>query len=224
MAAGVCVDAERRNELLEQLEAAAYLGARGDLTITVAGRTLSTPARVRRCKPVVGPLWSSGVFPWAIEWSCPDAFRYGETRTETTGLPLDAGGLRYPLYTNGAGTDVGFLDYGSYGTEGSVTITNDGTAETWPRFTIAGNAPAGFTITEMTTGRRLLFVGPVAAGSSLALDSATGSVILDGVVSRAGELTRREWTPIPPKGSLTFEFRAPAGSPTLTVESTDTSW
>src|SRR5690606_38907716 len=111
-----------------------------------------------------------------------------------------------------------------FGSEGRLTVANGGTTDTWPRFTVTGPAPQGFSLTEATTGRLLLFVGPIADGETLTLDAASGGVVLDDAVSRSRELIRREWTAVPAQGSLTFLFNAPAGDPTVTVEWTAAWW
>lgn len=224
-ASGLCTTASERDELLLALQAAMTLHADPEpLTITAAGRTLTARARLTRAKPTLtGGRWGNGIFGWAAQWRCADPYRYGPTQTETTGLPMDAGGLRYPLYTDGAGTDVGFLDYGDYGTEGTVTVTNPGSAEGWARFSVDGPAPGGFTIVETTTHRRLIYTGAIAASSTVSIDSASGLVALDGV-PRPNQLVFREWTPVPPGGSLSFSLQAPSGDPHLTVEVTETWW
>src|SRR5690606_10790149 len=135
-----------------------------------------TSAQVRiDAQPLVAwrPGWDYVRAQW--QFYAPDPYRYGPTQTQTTGLPMDAGGLRYPLFTDGAGTELDHLDYGEYGDEGGVTLVNEGSALGWPRFAVAGPAPSGFTLTEMTTGRRLLYVGSIPSGSSVTLDSATGA-------------------------------------------------
>src|SRR5690606_30905454 len=204
-----------RDLAVRALEQAAPYGVEDTLSVTHAGRTLSAQATlVRRTLP--RGVWGAGFFEWTLEWEVDDPLRYGDVISDTTGLPFDTGGLRYPLYTDGDGDDVGFLDYGEFGDEGTVTLENEGSAETWPRFTVTGPLPSGFMLTESGTGRSLMFTGAVPAGSSLFLDSATGEVTLDGTASRASQLIRSEWTPIPPGGSVTYGFYATSpGSPTV---------
>lgn len=101
----------------------------------------------------------------------------------------------------------GYLDFGENGTPGTVTLENVGTADTAPVFTISGYAP-GFTITEVSSGARLVYSDTVAAGQTLVINAADGSVLLDGYADRSPYLTRREWTRVPGKTRQTYLFES----------------
>lgn len=164
-------------------------------------------ARVRLVSALVEWDRSSTVVDYDLTFLAPDPLRYGSPLTLTTGFPVQQGGLRFPLYTDGAGTVTGFLDYGAAPETGTVTLTNDGTADSWPVFEVAGPIPVeGFELVEAGTGRRVVFAGAVASGSSLVIDSATGSAVIDGTAERGGSLTVREWFPVPAGGSTSVTF------------------
>lgn len=206
--------------------AAGLLGDGGFGTLTVTepdGHESSAQVRLAG-QPLIDWMPDRKTVRCMWQFFAPDPRRYGVPQSLSTGMPVDLGGLQYPLYTDGQGADVGFLDYGEFGSEGRLTVANGGTTDTWPRFTVTGPAPQGFSLTEATTGRLLLFVGPIADGETLTLDAASGEVVLDDAVSRSSELIRREWTSVPAQGSLTFLFNAPAGDPTVTVEWTEAWW
>lgn len=198
--AGACTTQEQRDALLWQLQAAMTPGVTSDLTVNLAGRTLSARARLDRFTPEVAETWAVGVFPWAAQWWCADPLRYGAPIVSApTGLPVETGGLEFDLFTDGT-TDVGYLEFGPAGTSGKVTLANDGTAEAWPVFSVSGTLPDGFELVESYTGSRLRYEGPVTAGGDpVTLDSATGRVRL-GSADRGGSLTRAEWWGIPPGG------------------------
>ena len=136
----------------------------------------------------------------------PDPLRYGAPVQVTTGFPVLAGGLEYDLFTDGT-TDTGFLEFGAASTTGRLIVANPGNADVWPLFEVTGPVPVeGLEIVLVGTGERLRYVGGVSTGSVLALDGATGAVVIDGYADRSGLLTIRDWTPVAPGGSAEFEF------------------
>lgn len=217
LATGNCSELEARDELLREL-GAALTPSSGlqDLVISHAGRTLTSSARLVRFR-AFARSWGAGTFGWAAEWYCPDPLRYAERVSGTTGFPTRTGGLRFPLYSDGAGANVGALDYGEVSASGRVELTNDGTADSWPQFEVQGPvSPEGFEIITVGTGARLVFEGPVPAGSQLVLDAATGTAVIDGVADRGGRLTWRDWAPVPAGGVSEFAF-VPRGAFTPAV-------
>lgn len=138
-----------------------------------------------------------------------DPRKYGQAITGSTGVPVDGGGLGYDLYTVGS---TGVLDYGAAGSPGIVSLTNAGTADTAPIHTITGSCPSGFTITELGTGRRLVYAGTVISGQVIRLDSADGSVMLDDDGDRGAQLVRREWLRLGKRQTGTWLFEAPGST------------
>jgi len=141
------------------------------------------------------------------QFFAPDPAGYGPGRSASTGFAELAGGLAFDLFTDGQGSTTGYLEFGEQGSSGRVDLDNPGNAETWPVLEVAGPSPsAGFEIVDVPTGRRLRYVGVVPAGSVLTIDTAAGSVLLDGVADRSGLLTVREWAPVPKQGATSLAF------------------
>jgi hypothetical protein len=209
---GRCTSISERDAMLLELQASFNFHAPDELplTITHAGRTLTSYARLLRFKPV-SPDWGAGFIGWAAEWVCSDPIRYGAPVPVTTGFPVLAGGLEFDLFTDGT-TDTGFLEFGAASTTGRIVVVNDGNEDAWAQFEVAGPLPAdGLEIVTVGTGARDRFEGGVSVGSVLLIDTATGLVMIDGYADRSGLLTVRDLAPIPPGGSAEFEF-VPLGS------------
>lgn len=153
--------------------------------------------------------WNGGVDVFfMIDMVAPDPRKYGPLATATTLAAAPGGGLIFDLFT---GTNAGVLDFGASDTPGTVTLENVGTADTAPVFTVTGMAP-GFTITETSTGARLIYSDTLAAGQSLVINAADGSVLLDGYADRSAALIRREWTLIPGRTRQTYLFESPGNA------------
>jgi len=209
---GRCSTPAERDAMLIELQASFNFHPTDELplTITHAGRTLTSDARLLRFKPV-SPDWGAGFIGWAAEWVCSDPLRYGAPVPVVTGFPVLAGGLEFDLFTDGT-TDTGYLEFGAASATGRIVVVNDGNEDAWPQFEIAGPLPAdGLEIVTVGTGARDRFEGGVSVGSTLLIDTATGLVLIDGYADRSGLLTVRDLASIPPGGSSEFEF-VPLGS------------
>lgn len=112
---GSCGSSSQRDALLAALDARMGFAADlADLTITHAGRTLSTQARLVRfaANPEPG-MWHPvpdpdvGGFRWQAQWRCPDPFRYGLPVTRSTGFGIDRSGMEFDLFTRPGGGDEG---------------------------------------------------------------------------------------------------------------------
>jgi hypothetical protein len=208
---GRCQSPAERDAMLVELQASFNFHAPDPLplTITHAGRTLTSDARLLRFKPV-SPDWGAGFIGWAAEWTCADPIRYGQPVPVTTGFPVLTGGLEFDLFTDGT-TDTGFLEFGAASATGRLVVANPGNEDVWPQFEIAGPLDTGLEVVRVGTGERLRFEGGVSVGSALVLDSATGLVVIDGYADRSGLLTIRDWSSVAPGGSAEFEF-VPLGS------------
>lgn len=126
------------------------------------------------------------------------------------------------LVPDGRGT-VGILDFGINGSPGTVSLTNTGTADTGPKFTIKGTLVPGFTITELGTGRRLVYTGILRTGQTLVLDTDDGSVMLDGYAPR--DLQVSEWTRLGRGETATWLFESPGSTnATMKVEVRPAWW
>lgn len=219
---GGCSTPAERDVLLRELQAVMTLSGSSltePLTIDNAGRRLTVGAQLTRFKPSMS-TWSSGYFHWAAEWVCPDPLRYSDPIALPATFPTRAGGLQYPLYTDGAGGILGYLDYGAPSATGRVTLTNPGTADVPVLLQVTGPIPPqGFDVIQVGSGKRLTFEDPVGEGSILVMDGATGAVVIDGNADRAGRLTWRDWPIVPAGGSveLLFSPRGPWSEATMTA-------
>lgn len=167
--------------------------------------------------------WNGGLgVAFTVDMAAPDPRKYGQPTLVQTGVPEPGGALVYDLFT---GDSPGILDFGPAGSDGIAQVTNIGTADTPTLLRIQGPTVSGFTITESGTGNRLVYTAGVPEGSTLELDSADGSVFLDGTADRSVYLSVREWTRIPPGGTASFLYEAPTGpTSTLTVEASPAWW
>lgn len=148
----------------------------------------------------------------ALAW---DPVRYGDETTAVATLPSAGGGLEYPV-----GSPSGALYYGANGNLGRVSVSNSGTADTWPTFTVTGALDAGFLIQCLDTGDAIRYDRVVPAGTTVTVDSRSGAVLVDGVSDASTYITRDEFFAIPAGGSCEVQFSslgASSGSPTMTV-------
>lgn len=219
-----------RDALLRELAAvmtwASGPSAAEDLVVTRAGRELTGFARLTAFKTPTTLNWSVGEVPFVIEWRCRDPLRYGAPQSVSTGFPVLRGGLEFPLFTDGT-VDTGYLEFGEASDTGRVVLPNDGTADSWPTFQVDGPvSSAGFDIALVGTDQRVRFSGPVAAGSVLVIDAASGTAVIDGNSDRGGLLTQRDWFSVPAGGQVEVAF-LPLGTTTsarLTVVHRPAFW
>lgn len=164
--------------------------------------------RVRRRLVPTDLQFELGLASAAVQLIAADPVLYGPDPAElSTGFAAPAGGLQYPLYTDGSGTNLGYLDYGPPSPTGRLVIENPGDAPIWPVFEIDGPLPAaGVQIVHLSTGQRVQFEAEVPTGSTVRIDSSDGSAVIDGHADRGGALTWRDWWPIGPRESVEIAF------------------
>lgn len=204
---GYCWTTADRDTLLRTLRAdTGYDGQQQrPLTITVAGDTLTSGAQlIAARRALLRGEWGIGRFGWVLQWRCPDPLRYGPTLTATTRLPAAGGGLQYNLYKSG------FLDYGAAGLTGRITLTNPGSAPAPIRFAVTGGHDTGFEVS--TDAGRLTYAAPVPPGQTIDLDTATGTVLVEGTASRRTNLIVADWMLIPPASELTVQYATLGGA------------
>ncbi|MBT2594729.1 phage distal tail protein [Arthrobacter sp. ISL-72] len=154
---------------------------------------------------------------YQLQFWCPKPRKYGAAVNAITGIASPGGGLTYPLDNP--------LDYGALGDPGTLTLTNTGTADTAPTFTVTGAMPNGFTITHVQSGQRLVYSAPILPGQSVRLDSSDASVELDGYADMSAKLTVRQWTRLARRTSGTWLFEAVGSTgATLTAEVRPAWW
>jgi hypothetical protein len=172
---------------------------------------------------VLNPL-IGGMATYEISFLAVDPVRYGPTSTPSVGVPTAGGGLEYPLGSGGSG---GALYYGAVGSLGRLTLTNAGTADVYPLFTVVGQFDTGFTISCLTTGDVLEYDRVVPAGTSVSIDCRTGEVLIDGVSDASTYLTRDDLFRVPAMGFVEVQLNpnsTSSGVTTMTVTQRDGWW
>lgn len=156
-------------------------------------------------------------FDWQLPLYAADP-RWLDTAVQTAG-PFTVGGPATDGLDWGSGgldwANCG-LDWGSSGNSGVLSLSNLGTAPTWPVFTVVGPL-TNPTFTNPATGDVIAYTGTVQAGQTLVIDTSpfTRSVTLNGV-DRFGFLASAQWIEIPPGGQVTVQFSG-TGAGTVTA-------
>jgi hypothetical protein len=179
------------------------------------GRLVQLNARVRRLSlPIDYEYAYLGEAEADVEWWATDPRIYDATETSLS-TPMASTALTgrgYPRsYPRG---------YGGATTGGLLTAANDGEFPAPWQATIEGPVDNP-RIENITTGRTVGFVGSLAAGETLELDSDKWSVLLNGTASRYSWLTPgSQWFDLAPgdnelrfagssgSGSITFNYRS----------------
>lgn len=206
----------------------AFVGlyARGtQQTLTVVDGSETLTALVELAGPPKAKPHAGGVgFDWQLTLSAADPRKYGPASSAPTGLP-SASGVGLDWGTGGAigldwgtGSSVG-LDWGTSGSNGLLVLSNPGTADAWPVFTVAGPV-TNPSITD-GAGNVLAYTGPALASTDRLVITSNPlgprSVMLNGSTDARGSLTTAQWASIPAESSQTYQFQGTsAGAPTLT--------
>lgn len=161
------------------------------------------------------------VADFAIDMRAADPRRYGTEISVSTGLPVVAGGLTWPITWP--------ITWAGGGADGRVVLVNSGTADTTPRMLeVSGGLSAGFTIDEVGTGRSVRFERLVPDGSVIYLNPRTGRAYIDSPGNDvSGYLTRSQWPSIPAGGQSVLQLNAlgtPSGTPTFTARYSPADW
>lgn len=157
-------------------------------------------------------------FPFDIALVAPDPRRYGPTVTDSEGMPSAGSGLVWNLGTAPSGL---YFDWGTAGVAGQVEFTNAGSATTFPRIAVggAGAFAAGFRVTEIETGRELIFNRATNAGDVIVLDSRSQRATL-AAGDVTGFLSSRDWFAIPAGATRRYQINplgSYTGSPLITI-------
>lgn len=147
------------------------------LAVRLHGETLAVRARVgQRVLTVDRTYTTQGVSRASVQWYATDPRRYAVAeQTTVTGPPQPESGLAWPLTWP--------LYWGQAPSTGDVTVGNDGSAPTHPVLVFTGPC-VNPTVTDRVSGRRLRYEIPLAADDELAVDTAAGTVTLNGSASR----------------------------------------
>ncbi|MEV7686537.1 phage distal tail protein [Streptomyces bungoensis] len=147
------------------------------LAVRLHGETLAVRARVsQRVLNADRTYTTQGVSKASVQWYATDPRRYAVAeQTTVTGPPQPESGLDWPLTWP--------LYWGQAPVTGDVAVDNDGSAPTHPVLVFAGPC-VNPTVTDRVSGRRLRYEIPLAADDELAVDTAAGTVTLNGSASR----------------------------------------
>lgn len=131
---------------------------------------------------------AEGQARWETMLLCSDPFKYDAVNvlTGTTGIAgVTTGGRTYPrvyplVYTSTSG-----------GTGNAITVTNIGTARTYPVITIVGPVNSGWRVENSTTGDTMGFEITLTTGDILVIDSQNKFATLNG--SPVNGLLNGDW-------------------------------
>lgn len=150
-------------------------------------------------------------FDFQLPLSAVDPRMYDPTaQTAVSNLPTPgASGLNWsPTASAGLNwspTASAGLDWGTVAGNGTITMSNPGSASTWPTFTLTG-ALYQPVITDVSTGRTLAYTDQLATSSDfLVINNSpfNRGVLLQGTIDRFPLMSSVQWMEIPAGGSLT---------------------
>jgi hypothetical protein len=197
----------------EAIETAAAPGI-GDLRLRVrsvaGGRELIAPAaQFLGFTNPLDPEALVGAARLDAEWYLPDPRLYDAVeQVETTGLATPGSGLVWPLTWP--------LDWGGASASGGqITAVNEGNFETPWVAEIAGPV-VNPRIVNQTAGKSLSFVGTVAAGQTLTVNTDDYQILLDAAPRFDWLQVGSEWAGLA-KGTNVIQFAASSGSGQMTL-------
>ncbi|MEV7089910.1 phage tail protein [Streptomyces sp. NPDC093085] len=170
-------------------------GAERWLAVRLHGETLAVRARIsRRVVPQDRSFVLSGTSKTSLQWTATDPRRFGaDEQRARTGLPAPEPGLDWHPGASedgpgdgpdGPGSGLGWpLDWGTAGTNGSLTAVNSGDTAAHPLIEFRGPVRRP-SLTRLSDGRRLQYDITLAADDVLTVDTWTGTVVLNDTASR----------------------------------------
>lgn len=206
--------ASRAEALLMRENLAALYNDGRSVVMTVAD-DLRTTSREVLVSAIEFPWTIHQEFEFTIDAMAADPRRYDDDASSTvsTGLAAPGTGFVWPA--------VWPINWGTIGVSGKLIVANPGNTETMSTYTVTdGEMPDGFEIVNVDTGERLTYIGPVALGTTIVLDTATRTALINGTGAGSRFLVSPQWWAIPPRATREIQFLARGGvtgSPTLTV-------
>lgn len=203
------------------------------MTLTVAGNGISRSATVEMgAQPKLSPFVAIN-FDFQLTLTANDPAKYGPTQTATTnpfsatsGLDWTGGGAGGLDWTGGS---TGGLNWGTVTSSGQCALTNGGTADSWPVFTIAANGGSitNPTLTDALTGNVIGFALTMSGNDQLVITSnpLNRTVLLNGV-DRMPAQTSLQWWVVPAGATDTVSLTQSAysGTPTFTMSVAPAYW
>jgi hypothetical protein len=126
--------------------------------------------------------------------------------------------------TPGTGRGPGLVFPETYGTEGSsgrITMTNEGGSDSYPLLRFVGGSSGGFILTRVSTGETIELLREVPLGSVVLVNPRTGRATIDGDNDISGSLRRADWWAIPPMSTEQVQLAiigSTYGTPTLSAD------
>jgi hypothetical protein len=160
-------------------------------------------------------------FDFQLILMAPDPRKFSTVlHSDSTKLALDApGGIQWDGPAGSAGVQwggpagvTGLLYQSGPGENGVIQITNAGTGDAPIVFTVHGPVQTP-TIIRTDTAETIKWGGTVADGSTLAIDTGAGSVLLDSGNQRP-LLTQADFFTVPAESTIEVAFQSPQPSPT----------
>jgi len=181
--------------------------------------TVTDPLGVRSCmvtlhkEAVVDDVLRAPFFQYSFDLVARDPRKYGPEVSDTTGLGTPGTGYVWPAEWP--------AEWGVAGDPSRASVTNAGTALSWPVLEVVGGLSDGFELVEIQTGAVLRLERLIPEGGKVFLDARTMRAYLDTPTNDiTGFLTRRDWWPVPAGATRTVQFNAlgtVSGIPQLTV-------
>lgn len=184
----------------------------------------------------VAPAHSAGRsgYSFAIDMLAHDPALYGPVVASGPVGPVSPGegGLRFDEWTGrpaatGVGPGLVFPEtYGTLGSDGRLSITNDGTAPAYSEFTFIGGSSQGFTITRISTGEVIWIAREIPEGAIVKVSPRTGRVTINGSENDiTGSLRSDDWWATDPMTTEQVQLGVLGttyGTPTLSAETSAT--
>lgn len=176
-----------------------------DLQLLDWGISVSGKVRKRSVPYDAAYLWRTGQA--AIEWYCADPYLYGlDEQSESTTAYSPSAGRTYPRTHP--------VTYGSAGSSGSITATNDGDATAYPVLRLDGPV-ANPSIEQTTTGALLVLDTTLQPGDFLLIDTRSRAVLFQGSSPRRSWVRGGSTWPVlePGDNQITYRGSALPGAP-----------
>lgn len=164
------------------------------------------------------------IVKFSADMVASDPYRYGPDIEQIADVPVSGGGLHLPFGTrrsdDAVDVSTSYWDFGPDGSSGRLSVTNFGTAETFPLLSVTGGLGSGFIITDVTKGQSVRFDRVIPDGSSVTVNQRTGRATIDGQSDVSGFITVRQFFSIGPAETHIIQFSplgTVTGMPQLTV-------
>lgn len=196
-------------------------------TLSCTEETGILSAQVERDAATQVVIDSGGLsLTWSLQLAAPDPRKYATTVSGSTGVASQTGGLSWPLDWTGGG--AGGLNWGTVTSTGTITLTNSGTADTWPVITFAANGGTIVNPAALDANGNLLSFNLTLSGTDqlvLTTNPIGRTVLLNGA-DRRSAMTSAQWFSIYPGSTdpVSFTASSTSGSPLMTISYAPAYW